>query len=337
MAYIDLHLHLDGAITPDIARKLACLQGAALPDSAPGELERALSVGEDCESLNDFLACFDLPISLLQTYESIREAVRLVQEMIASQGCIYAEIRFAPQSFTAGGLTREEAVRAALEGLRESSLRCNLILCCMRGQGNADKNAETVRLAEKYLCEDGGVVGLDLAGAEALFPTEGYVDMLRDAHRSGVPLTVHAGEAAGAESIWAALETGCTRIGHGVRAAADSRLVQTLAERRTVLEVCPTSNYHTHAVERGAEYPLRALLDAGVRVVIATDDMAISRTNLPHELGLARQLAHLSDEECLQLQLTAAEAAFTSDETRRELVQLLRQEPRQAGAPDGGR
>ncbi len=323
MGYLDLHLHLDGAITPDIARQLARAQGIALPDSEPGELERALSVGEDCESLNDFLSCFALPVSLLQTREGVRDAVRLVQEMIVSQGCVYAEIRFAPQLCTEGGLTQEEVVQAALEGLHASSLRCNLILCCMRGADTAEKNAETVRLAEKYLCEDDGVVALDLAGAEALFPTENYAGLLAEAHARGVPLTVHAGEAAGPESVRVALETGCTRIGHGIRSVSDPQLVRELAARGTVLEVCPTSNYQTHAVERGPEYPLRALLDAGVRAVIATDDMAISRTNIAREVDVARRLANLSDEECLQLQLTAVDAAFTSEETKQELRRLL--------------
>ncbi|WP_428379499.1 adenosine deaminase [Olsenella sp. Marseille-QA0557] len=323
MSYVDLHLHLDGAITPAIARELARMQDIVLPDEVPGELEQALSVGEKCESLNDYLACFDLPISLLQTHESIREAVRLVQEMLISQDCLYAEIRFAPQQFVQSGLSQEEVVQAALEGLSLSPMRCNLILCCMRGTDTAEKNIETVRLAEQYLCEDGGVVGLDLAGAEALFPTKDYVDLLRGAHERGVPLTVHAGEAAGPESIWSALQTGCTRIGHGIHAVSDPSLMHYLAEHAVVLEVCPTSNFHTHAVEEGSNYPLRALLDAGVHVTIATDDMAISRTCLAHEVDYAKQLAHLSEEECLQLQLTAIQAAFTSEATKQELRELL--------------
>lgn len=196
----------------------------------------------------------------------------------------------------------------------------------MRGNDTADKNIETMRLAEQYLSEDNGVVGLDLAGAEALFPTENYVDLLREAHKRGIPLTVHAGEAAGPESIWAALQTGCTRIGHGIHAVSDPSLMQYLAAHDVVLEVCPTSNYQTHAVEEGSEYPLRALLDAGIHVTIATDDMAISRTCLAHEVNFAKQLAHLSGEESLELQLTAVQAAFTSDATKQELIKLLQRE-----------
>lgn len=331
-AFVELHLHLDGAITPGIARELADLQGIDLPDARPGELDRALSVDEGCTSLNDFLACFDLPISLLQTREGIRAAVGLVQEGLRSQGVVYAELRLAPQQFTRRGLTQGEAVAAALEGLGLSPLPCNLILCCMRGAGNGAENAETVRLAERLLTRDGGVVALDLAGAEALFPTADYVDMLSRAHARGVPLTVHAGEADGPASVRSALATGCSRIGHGVRAASDPDLLALLAERGVTLEVCPTSNVQTHAVPDEGSHPLRALLDAGVRVAIATDDMAISRTDLPREVGRARRIASLTDGECLALQETAVEAAFTSDETRRGLRALLRREEHAAHA-----
>ena len=115
--YIDLHLHLDGAITVEIAKELAKLQGIALPTEDDKELLRLLSVPADCTSLNDFLSCFALPDSLMQTEAGLREAVRLVMDNAMSQGVIYAEVRFAPQLHTNNGLTQEEAVVAALDGL----------------------------------------------------------------------------------------------------------------------------------------------------------------------------------------------------------------------------
>jgi adenosine deaminase len=136
--YIDLHLHLDGAVTPDIARKLAKMQNIALPEDEE-ELKKLLTVQEDCQSLTEFLKCFDLPLSLMQTAEGLREAVRLVADNIRSQGVIYAEIRFAPQLHTQKGMTQEDAVNAALEGLRKTELKANLILCLMRGEGNENR------------------------------------------------------------------------------------------------------------------------------------------------------------------------------------------------------
>ena len=169
--YIDLHLHLDGAITVPIAKQLAEIQGFQLPTDSDEELEKYLTVPPDCKSLNDFLRCFEIPGYLLQTPVGLREAVRLVADNIKSQGVVYAEIRFAPQFHTKDGMTQEEAIQAALEGLKETELKANLILCCMRGDGNDAQNEETIELAAKYLVEDGGVVAVDLAGAEALRPS----------------------------------------------------------------------------------------------------------------------------------------------------------------------
>lgn len=123
--YIDLHLHLDGAITVDIAKKLASLQNIKLPTNDDEELEKLLSVPDDCESLNDFLECFELPLTLLQTPQGLSEAVKLVSDNIQSQGVIYAEIRWAPQLHTDNGMTQEDAIKAALEGLKKTNLKVN--------------------------------------------------------------------------------------------------------------------------------------------------------------------------------------------------------------------
>ncbi|MBQ9404196.1 MAG: hypothetical protein IJU15_04355, partial [Synergistaceae bacterium] len=156
--YIDIHLHLDGALTLDIAKKLADLQNIKLPASSDSELEKLLTVPEDCKSLNEFLERFALPLTLMQTPEGLRESVRLVLDNIKSQGVVYAEVRYAPQLHCDKGMTQEDAIKAALEGLKESSLKANLILCLMRGEGNDAANFETVELAKKYLVQDGGVV-----------------------------------------------------------------------------------------------------------------------------------------------------------------------------------
>ena len=137
----------------------------------------------------------------MMTKEGIREAVYLVSENIKSQGIIYAEIRFAPQNHTKKGMSQEEAIKAALEGLKRTSLKANLILCCMWGNGNDEANYETVELTKKYLVEDGGVTALDLAGAEALYPTSNYSNLFKRAREYGIPFSIHAGEADGAESV----------------------------------------------------------------------------------------------------------------------------------------
>lgn len=321
--YIDLHLHLDGAITVDIAKQLAELQCIILPTQADEELLALLSVPADCESLNDFLNCFALPLSLMQTKEGLSESVRLVMENIKSQNVIYAEIRFAPQLHTQQGLTQEDAVQAATEGLKRSDLPANLILCCMRGEDTRAANLETVELAKKYLVETGGVVAIDLAGAEALYSTEDYRDIFALATSYGIPFTIHAGEAAGAESIRAAISMGTKRIGHGVRINEDSALMELVRNKGIFLEMCPTSNRQTRALKDMSTYPLIDYLNMGIRVTLNTDDMAISRTSLPREFRYMETTFGLTGEQERQILLNSIDAAFADENTKEMLREAL--------------
>ncbi|MCR5460283.1 MAG: adenosine deaminase family protein [Acetatifactor sp.] len=359
MKYVDLHLHLDGAVTVAIARKLAKLQGITLPESDQ-ELKRLLTVPEDCESLTDFLKCFALPLSLMQTREGLSEAIRLVENDLRSQGVIYAEIRFAPQLHTEQGMTQEDAVLAALEGLKQGDLtgtqsslkqgdltetqggmkqvdeeaaqgdlqssipKVNLILCAMRGDGNEAANEETLRLAGKYLVKDGGVVAMDLAGAEALFPTGKYRGLFSRAKELGIPFTIHAGEADGAESVKLALEYGASRIGHGVRSYEDPKVLQFLKEKQIPLEMCPTSNRQTHAVEDMEQYPFMDYLRQGLKVTLNTDDPGIEGTTLEEEYRYMEQRFGLdADGESMLLQ-NAVDAAFTTDVVKNWMRKELR-------------
>ena len=169
---MELHLHLDGALSINNCRRLAAIQNIDIP-SDDNILRDLLMAPPDCHDLNEFLTKFEFPGSLLQTYEGIKEAVKNLQDELMEQGIIYAEIRFAPQLHTKKGLTQEEVVKAAIEGLNLSKLRCSLILCFMRGNDNLDENMETLRIAKKYLGK--GISALDLAGAEGLFLTRIYI------------------------------------------------------------------------------------------------------------------------------------------------------------------
>lgn len=320
--YIDLHLHLDGAITVDIAGKLAKIQNIELP-SDEEVLTRLFTVPEKCADLNEFLACFDAPLSLLQTPEGLCEAVQLVAENIRSQGVIYAEIRFAPQLHTSKGMTQEDAVKAALEGLKRSALKANIILCCMRGEGNEAQNDETVMLAAKYIVEDGGVTAIDLAGAEALFPTEKYETMFAKARGYGIPFTIHAGEAAGPESVAAALSFGAKRIGHGVRICEDAALTELVRQQGIFLEMCPTSNRQTHAVDDMTKYPFADFLKKGIRVTLNTDDMGIEQTTLADEFRYMEKMFGLDTAQKNVLLRNAVDAAFTSENVKAKLREQL--------------
>ena len=170
---IDLHLHFDGSLLPRTILELAEEQGISLPARDPDELKLFLTAPKDCRSLNEYLEKFDLPLLVLQTREAIRKGMYTLLCSLKEQGMLYAEVRFAPQSHLKKGLTQEEVVKAAVLGMQEAAagsfFKAQLILCCMRGADNQEANRKTIETAAAFLGR--GVAAVDLAGAEALFPT----------------------------------------------------------------------------------------------------------------------------------------------------------------------
>ena len=226
-ALIDLHIHLDGSLSLASARALADMQGIALPEDDE-TLLRMLRVSDNCQSLNEYLEKFALPLTLLQTAEAIGEAAFRLCRELAEQGLAYAEIRFAPQLHCERGLTQDAVVEAAIRGMKKSGFYASLILCCMRGGDNLQKNLLTVEVASRFLGK--GVCAVDLAGAEALFPNENFIDVIEYAKSLSLPMTLHAGEALGSESVSSAIELGADRIGHGVRSIENPELLQILSQ-----------------------------------------------------------------------------------------------------------
>lgn len=308
---IDLHLHLDGSLPPALVRELALEQGYPVPAA----LEGALRAPEDCASLNEYLKCFDLPLALLQNGEALERAAYAVCMGLQRQGLLYAEIRFAPQLHTRQGLAQRQAVEAAARGVARSGFPAQLILCCMRGGGDS-ASRETLAVAAQAL--GSGVCACDLAGAEALYPTGGYRDLFAYARSLGVPFTIHAGEADGPGSIWAALGMGASRIGHGVRAREDPALVEELARRQVPLELCFTSNLQTKAVPSPQAFPLRQYLAQGLCCTVNTDNMTVSGTTLAGEYRKLAALGLTPAEQGALLQ-NAARAAFLPEGERQAL------------------
>lgn len=320
LALIDLHLHLDGSLSLQTVRELAAMQGLVLP-ADDGELVAQLRVDAGCRDLNDYLAKFPFPVSLLQTADAIRTAVCRLAGELTQQGLLYAEIRFAPQLHLQKGLTQADVVGAALEGLHLADFPANLILCCIRGTDNLALNLETVDLAADKLGQ--GVCAVDLAGAEALFPTAMFSEIFRRVRIKCLPCTIHAGEADGPDSIRAALDFGARRIGHGVRSIEDASLLRRLADEGIVLELCPTSNLHTCLFEHLKDYPLRRLMDAGVAVTVNTDNMTVSDTTVAREMQRLTDVLGLTDHERIQLLRNAAAASFADDRTKQSLLQQI--------------
>ena len=322
---IDLHLHFDGSLLARTVLELAKEQGIALPSEEPDELKLFLAAPADCGSLNEYLEKFDLPLLVLQTSEAIRKGMYTLASSLKEQGMLYAEIRFAPQLHTKKGLAQEQVVKAALQGLQEAAagsfFKAKLILCCMRGADNREENLLTVRTAAAFLGR--GVAALDLAGAEALYPTADYGEVFALAKELSVPFTIHAGEADGPESIRAALRMGASRIGHGVRAGEDPELLEELKERQIPLEMCPSSNVQTKAVPSLSEHPVLSYLRRGLLVTVNTDNMTVSDTTIEREFRLLKEELGMTPEERRQLLLNAADAAFLTAEERWRLKDVI--------------
>lgn len=318
---IDLHLHLDGSLTPEDILDLAEVAGVSLPCRDAESLRPLLQAEADCESLTEYLEKFALPLQVLQKEDTIALAVYRLLKRLAKDGLVYSEIRFAPQLHMQQGLTQQQVVAAAIRGLEqgvtEFGIPAQLILCCMRMGDNREANMETVRVAKEYLGK--GVCAVDLAGAEAAFPTENFGDIFVLAKKLDVPFIIHAGEAAGAESVWQALELGAKRIGHGVRSAEDVSLVATLAENKIPLETCFTSNLQTKAVKNAESYPLLFFAEQGLAVTINTDNMTVSGTDLRNEYRQLKEAFNLSEELLMQLSCNAAEAAFLTTHQKQQL------------------
>lgn len=314
----DLHLHLDGSLSINTIKYLAAMEHIVLPEDDEA-IKKLVEVSDDCTDLNEYLEKFDFPLKLLQSRAAITYAVKALCSELEASGIMYAEIRFAPQLHRQKGLTQEEVVAAAIAGLEGSP--CRLILCCMRGSNNHNENMETVKIASEYLNK--GVVLIDLAGAEALFPTGNFRDIFDYATELNVPFTIHAGEADGAESVRLAVEYGAVRIGHGVRSIEDPEVVQLLADRQVALEMCPTSNINTKVCTDLAEYPIRKLLEAGVRVTINTDNMTVSNTTVEKEFEKIKVKCNLNDEEIRQLIINGIQCSYADDEYKKEMLAAI--------------
>jgi len=320
---IDLHLHLDGAISLSSARQLAKMQSIALPEN-DDSLLALMRVSENCHGLNEFLQKFTFTCSLIQTPKGLETCVHTLCEELHEQGIIYAEIRFAPQRSCDKGMTQEEAVQAAITGLKNSTLgarqRAQLILCCMRGDTTAENvamNMETIRLTKKYLGK--GVCAADLAGAESLFPTENFSSVFAYARSLGVPFEIHAGEADGPKSIYAAMDLGASRIGHGTRCMEDANLVALLSGKKMPLLLCPTSNVQTCVVDEISKLPVRTYLNSGIMFCINTDDPSIEGTDLKTEWRKVIRAFHLTTSEVRQLMLNAVTMSFAPEPVRAAL------------------
>lgn len=317
---VELHLHLDGAVTEAFARE--CLERQGL--EAPQNLSAELAAKPLCENLVDYLKCFDIPLRILQYAETLEKCAFDLVCRLAQQGYVYAELRFAPASHCTKGLTQEDAVEAVLRGIRAArtqhpEIGIGLLLCFM--VGGDDDHAATLAAARRFLGQ--GVVGVDMAGAEGMVPMEHYRPLFAQAAKEGIPFTIHAGECGSWENILTALSFGARRIGHGTAAIRSAECMERLRQTGAVLECCFTSNLQTRAVASPDEHPIRAFWQAGLRVTVNTDNPTVSATTLAAEHQALADRFGFTDEEFYQMDRIALESAFAEKTEKQALLTRL--------------
>ncbi|MGW3340311.1 adenosine deaminase [Streptomyces sp. NPDC001009] len=327
-----LHDHLDGGLRPATVIELAAAVGHTLPTTDPDELAAWYVEAAGSGDLVRYIGTFEHTLAVMQTREGL---LRVAEEYVldlAADGVVYAEVRYAPELNTRGGLTLSEVVETVQEGLAAgmakaaaagTPVRVGTLLCGMR---MFDRVGEAAALAVTY--RDAGVVGFDIAGAEDGFPPADHLAAFEGLRAESVPFTIHAGEAYGLPSIHQAVQVcGAQRLGHGVRITEDivdgklGRLAGWVRDRRIALEMCPTSNLQTGCATSIAEHPITALKDLGFRVTLNTDNRLVSGTTMTREMALLVEEAGWSVEDLRTVTVNAVKSAFIPFDERKALIE----------------
>ncbi len=315
---IDLHLHIDGSVKPETVYELSRKYNIE-PECKLSleEIRKSMTV-PDGEFDPDFTT-FNPPLRIMQNAEGISRATKELVKQLEADGLIYAELRFAPQYHLNNGMSQEDAVMAAIEGLNEGlanckTLKAGLILCTMNHcdpMDNHDANIETVHLAKKYLGK--GVVAVDMAGYEERMPE--FADIFQLATQLGIPATTHS-----EFTVADALKYNTTRIGHGYQAAQIEELTEEVIRKGITLEMCPDSSLSSdYGLFGDSSHPLYVLFHKGGRVTVNTDNMTVLNTNLEFEYELCRKMG-FTDEDIVKMNNYAIEACFADEETKKALL-----------------
>lgn len=324
---IDLHVHLDGSLRPETMLDLAGRSGVRLPAAEPEALRRYM-IASDARNLEDYLRRFELTTALLRTPEAIERVAYEMVEDAARDNVRYLEVRYCPLLSRGDGLTLDQVTAAELRGLargeREFGVVARAVHCSLRHLP-PQRSEEIARTAVAW--RDRGVVGFDLAGAEAGRPAAPHRRAFEIAAAGGLGITVHAGEAAGPDSIAEAIRVcGAQRIGHGTRLHEDPALRDWVRERGILLEVNLTSNVQTRVVPELARHPARGYLAAGLAVSLSSDNWLISGTTTTQEYWLAHRALGFTRADLERTVLDGIRAAFLPEAERRALLARVRAE-----------
>ena len=333
-----LHDHLDGGLRPETVIELAAECGYQdLPTTDPTELATWFVESADSGSLERYLETFQHTVAVMQTHEALLRVARECAEDLAADGVVYAEVRFAPELHLSLGLSLDEVVGAVLEGFRlgeqraaeqGSQIRVRTLLTAIR---SAARSREIAELVVRY--RDQGVVGFDIAGAEAGFPPSRHMNAFEYLRGESCHITIHAGEAFGLPSIHEAVAfCGCERLGHGVRIMDDihvdadgharlGRLAAYVRDLRIPLELCPSSNIQTGAATSIGTHPIGLLTKLRFRVTVNTDNRLMSGTSMSREMALLSEGLGWGLREMQWVTVNALKSAFIPFDERLALIE----------------
>ncbi|HVU03363.1 MAG TPA: adenosine deaminase [Polyangiaceae bacterium] len=308
----DLHVHLDGSLRIETILALAEKEGIRLPASDPEGLRSAIGCGRHFGSLVDYLKGFAITLEVMQTEDSLERIAFELAEDAHLENVRYMEVRYSPMLHTRRGLKLTTVVEAVLEGLDRAAktygIQSNVILCGIRNI-SPEHSYKMAELAVAY--KGRGVVGFDLAGAEADNPAKDHRDAFQLVRDNNINCTIHAGEAYGPASIAQAIHVcGAHRIGHGCRLIENGDLLHYVNDHRIPLECCPSSNVQTGAVRNLANHPLKLYFDLGIRVTINTDNRLITDTSVSKELWLVHSQMGVPFHDLKRMILSGFKSSF---------------------------
>ncbi|MFD1454299.1 adenosine deaminase [Levilactobacillus lanxiensis] len=321
---VELHCHLDGSLSLAALRKMAAVTGAELPadDAALYDLTTAPL---ETDSLIQYLKRFQIVTDLMQTPEQLKIAGYDMVETAAKDGLIYLEARFAPQICTAKGLSVEEVIAALLDGLHAGTkhfgIPVNAIVCAMRDRP-LDECIDVFQTAAKF--KDQGVVGLDFAGDEFNHPALEIAPAVEAGLKTGLPFTLHAGEAGPVDNVAVSLTLGAKRIGHGVHMSGFPATIEQAKRAGATIEMCPSSNVQTKAIDGYENFPLAEFLSAGLKVTLNTDDRTVSDVTLTSEIMKMHDQFGLNWSLLERLTLNAIDGAFIPEDQKEQLRAKVR-------------
>ena len=320
---LDLHRHLDGNIRPATIWQLAEKNSIALPTTQFNDFIPYVQIQHSESDLLAFLKKLDWGVAVLKSLDDIKQVAFENVEDAYNAGLQYAELRFSPYYMAMNhNLPIADVVAAIIDGvnlgMKNFNVNIGLIGILSRTFGVAQCQLEL----DALLTHKEHLIAVDLAGDEYNFPGELFVNHFKQVRDAGLQVTVHAGEAGGAKSVWQAInELGATRIGHGVATIEDEELMSYMVNHNIAIESCLTSNFQTGTVTDLSQHPLKSFLGCGIKACLNTDDPAVQGIEIKNEFEVASRVLKLSNNDISQLQKNAIDVCFLSENEKKKLLQ----------------